>query len=212
MTTSPRTPGTHPLTLAEIVSVVVLGVVFGFLYYALVLGWRALGVLMGPFGDLAQNVLIGGWIVVAPLAVFITRRPGTGILAEVAASVVEVVFLGSPVGPILLLSAFIQGLGAEVAFLLTGYRRYGLGVFLASGLTGAALSFVYATIRFGWWGQDLFALRLGLHLTSGVVLCGLLAWLVARTLLRSGVLRDLPAGRAERAERARGALAPAGQE
>lgn len=193
--TDPRTASRRGISLAEIVAIVVLGVVFGFLYYALVMAWRTLAVAMGPFGDLAQNVLIGGWIVVAPLAVFITRRPGTGIIAEIIASVVEVVFLGSPAGPILLLSAFLQGAGAEIAFAATRYRRYGLGVFLASGVTAAIVSFVYSTIRFGWWGQDLFWMRLGLHLTSGLLLCGLLGWLLARALVRTGVLRDLPAGR-----------------
>lgn len=193
--TGVRTSSRRGMALAEIVAIVVLGVVFGFLYYALVMAWRTLAVAMGPFGDLAQNVLIGGWIVVAPLAVFITRRPGTGIIAEIIASVVEVVFLGSPAGPILLLSAFLQGAGAEIAFAATRYRRYGLGVFLASGVTAAIVSFVYSTIRFGWWGQDLFWMRLGLHLTSGLLLCGLLGWLLARALVRTGVLRDLPAGR-----------------
>lgn len=104
-------------------------------------------------------------------------------------------------GPILLLSALIQGVGAEIAFAATRYRHFGLGTFLASGLTAAILSFVYSVLRFGWWGQDLFALRLGLHLASGLILCGLLGWLLARALMRTGVLRDLPAGRAERAGR-----------
>lgn len=194
--TEVRAPHSRVPSLKELVALVVLGVVFGFLYFVLVHAWRALAVAMGPLGDLAQNVLIGGWIVVAPLAVFVTRRAGTGIVAEIVASIVEVVFLGSPVGPILLLSALIQGVGAEVAFAATRYRRYDLGVFLASGLTGAAFSFVYCIVRFGWWGQDLFWVRLGLHLTSGLVLCGLLGWVLARALLRTGVLRDLPAGRA----------------
>lgn len=196
-TTAPvRAPQRRGLTLKEIVAIVVLGVVFGFLYYALVIGWRGLAVAMGPLGDLAQNVLIGGWIVAAPLAIFITRRAGSGVIAEIIASIVEFVFLGSPVGPILLLSAFVQGVGAEIAFAATRYRRYSLGVFLASGLTAAVCSFVYATIRFGWWGQDLYWVRLALHLGSGLVLCGLLGWVLARALLATGVLRDLPAGRA----------------
>lgn len=191
-----RRPEHRGLALKEIVALVVLGVVFGFLYFVLVHAWRALAVLMGPLGDLAQNVLIGGWIVVAPLALFITRRPGTGVLAEVIASIVEVVFLGSPVGPILLLSALVQGVGAEAAFALTRYRDHRLWVYLFSGLTAASFSFVYCIVRFGWWGQDLFWVRLGLHLTSGLLLCGLLAWVLSRALLRTGVLRDLPAGRA----------------
>lgn len=191
-----RAPGSRGLALREILAIVVLGVVFGFLYYLLVQGWSALAAAMGPLGDLAQNVVIGGWFVVAPLSLFIVRRPGAGLVAELIASVVEVVFLGSPVGPILFLTAVIQGVGSEVSFAATRYRRYDLPVFLASGVTTALFSFVYATIRFGWWGQTLFWARLGLHVASGLVLCGVLAWMVARALARTGVLRDLPAGQA----------------
>ena len=194
-----RAPRGRGMSLKEILALVVLGVVFGFLYYALVQGWGALAVAMGPLGDLAQNVLIGGWFVVAPLALYIVRRPGAGLVAEVLASVIEVVFLGSPGGPILLLSATIQGVGTELAFAAVRYRRYDLPVFLAAGLTTAMVSFVYATVRFGWWGQELFPVRLGLHLLSGLVLCGLLGWVIARALASTGVLRDLPAGRAARA-------------
>ncbi|MDO5535573.1 MAG: ECF transporter S component [Propionibacteriaceae bacterium] len=191
-----RAPQGRGFGLKEILAVVTLGVVFGFLYYLLVQGWNALAVAMGPFGDLAQNVVIGGWFVVAPLALFVVRKPGAGLVAEIMASIVEFVFLGSPVGPILLLSATIQGLGSELGFALFRYRRYDLVAFLTSGLTAAIFSFVYSTIRFGWFGQSLFEARLGLHLVSGLVLCGVLGWVIARALLRTGVLRDLPAGRA----------------
>src|SRR5699024_6024082 len=125
----------RPIRLHALVLLAVLAVVFGFLYWALVQVWGWLQVLMGPLGDLSQNALIGGWMVVAPLAIYIVRKPGVGILVEIIASIVEVVFLASPVGPTLILVAFIQGLGAEAAFAVTRYRRYGWGVFIASGVT-----------------------------------------------------------------------------
>lgn len=185
-------------TTRDLVMVAVLAVVFGFLYWALVQAWSGLRVVMGPFGDLAQNILIGGWLVVAPLAIYVLRRPGTGVVAEVLAAFVEFAFLGSPVGPILLLTGIVQGVGAELPFTITRYRRYSWPMFLISGLIAAAFSFVYASIRFGWLGQEWFFLRLGLHLASGLVLCGVLARLLGDGLLRTGVLDDMPIGRAAR--------------
>ncbi|MPZ51227.1 MAG: thiamine ABC transporter permease [Acidimicrobiia bacterium] len=182
-------------SMRDLVLVAVLSVVFGFLYWALVQAWGPLQVAMGPFGDLAQNVLIGGWMVVAPLTVYLLRRPFTGVVAEISAAFVEFAFLGSPVGPILLLSGFIQGAGAELPFALTRYRRFGWGVFVMSGLSASAASFVYASIRFGWWGQDLFLLRMVLHLLSGLLLTGVLARVTGDALARSGVVDDLPIGR-----------------
>lgn len=188
MTTEVPVRSTRGLELRDIVLLVVLGVVFGFLYWALVQGWNALSVAMGPAGDLAQHVLLGGWLLVAPLAVAIIRRPFVGIIAEVIASVVEVVFLGSAVGPILLVAAALQGLGSELPFMLTRYRRFGWGVFALSGILGAGLVFFFSAVRFGWFGQEIFFLRFGVQVLSGLVLGGLLARVLVEALRRTGVL------------------------
>ncbi len=174
---------------------VVLGVVFGFVYWVLVQAWNGLAILMGPAGDLAQHVLFGGWLIVAPIVIAIVRRPFAGIAAEVIASVVEVVFLGSPVGPTLVIAAAIQGLGSELAFAATRYRRFGWTVFAVSGLLGAGLVFFYSAFRSGWYGQDIFALRLVLQLVSGLVLGGLLAKVVVDALARTGVVDNFAIGR-----------------
>lgn len=188
-----------PWPLRDLVLLAVLSAVFGFLYWALVQAWGGLQVAMGPLGDLAQNVLIGGWITVAPLAVFIVRRPGAGILAEIGAAFVEFAFLGSPAGPLLLIMGLVQGGGAELAFAATRYRRFGWPTFLLSGVTAAVASFVWSAVRFDWWTQDLLVLRGGLHLVSCLVLAGVLAKVIGEALLRTGVLDNFPAGRARTA-------------
>lgn len=185
-----------PWALRDVVVVAVLAAVFGFLYWVLVQAWVGLQVAMGPLGDLAQNLLMGGWIVVAPLAVFIVRRPGAGIAAEIGAAFVEFAFLGSPVGPMLLVAGLVQGGGAELAFAVTRYRRYGWPVFLVSGVTGVAASFLWAGTVQGWWSQDLLAVRAVLQLVGGLLLTGVLGKLLAEALLRAGVLDGFAAGQA----------------
>lgn len=197
------------VTLAELVLLAVLAVVFGFLYWALVQAWGALQLAMGPFGDLAQHVLIGGWMVAAPLAVYVVRKPGVGIVVEVVAAFVEVAFLASPVGPMLLVVGLVQGAGAEVAFTLTRYRRYGWGVFALSGVFAGLASTALGVVRFGWLGQDWFAWRLGLQVVSGLVLCGLLARVIGDALARTGVLDNTALGRARRGRAAAGGTAAA---
>ena len=194
--TVPASRRRTPLSLRELVLVVVLGVVFGFLYWVFVQAWNALAIAMGPAGDLSQHVLFGSWLLVGPIAIAILRRPGVGVLAEMLAAVIEVVFLGSPVGPLLLLAAALQGLGSELPFALTRYRRYGWGVFAASGALGASLVFFWTAYRMGWYGQDLLALRLGIQVLSGIVLGGLLAKVIVRALERTGVLADFAIGAA----------------
>ena len=174
--------------LNDLILVAVLGAVFGFLYYALVQAWLGLSIAMGPAGDLAQNVLWGGWMVIAPLAVYITRKPGAGIVAEVLASIIEVVVLGSPVGPKLFVTALVQGIGAEAIFAVTRYRRWGWGTFALSGLVGGAAIFVYEAFVLDWWTQSILLWRAVVHLVSCVVLCGLLARVIGDQLVRTGVL------------------------
>lgn len=190
-----RRPRPAAWELKDLVLVVVLGVVFGFAYWALVQAWNGLAILMGPAGDLAQHVLFGGWLLVAPIAIAIVRRAFAGIIAEVLASVVEVVFLGSPVGPVLIVSAAIQGIGSELPFAATRYRSYGWLTFAVSGLLGAGLVFFFSGLRFGWYGQDIFLLRLVIQLTSGVLLGGLLAKVIVDALARTGVVDNFAIGR-----------------
>ncbi len=181
--------------LKDLVLVVVMGVVFGFLYWALVQAWNALAVAMGPAGDLAQHVLLGGWLLVAPVVIAVVRRAFAGVVAEVLASVVEVVFLGSPVGPVLIVSAAIQGTGSELAFALTRYRAYSWVIFALSGLLGAGLVFFFSAFRFGWYGQEWFTIRLVVQLLSGLVLGGLLAKVLVERLVRTGVVDNFAIGR-----------------
>lgn len=200
----------RPLAMRDLVLLVVLGVVFGFLYWVLVQAWTALSIAMGPAGDLAQHVLFGGWLLVAPLAVAILRRPGVGILAELLAAVIEVVFLGSPVGPLLLIAGFLQGLGSELPFALGRYRSFGWVRFAVSGLLGASLVFFWSAFRFGWYGQDLLLLRFGIQALSGVLLGGLVAKVIVDALLRTGVLASFPIAAASRSAASAGSTAPGG--
>jgi energy-coupling factor transport system substrate-specific component len=183
-------------TLKDLVLIAVLGTVLGFLYWALVQAWTALSILMGPAGDLAQHLLLGGWLIVAPIAVAIVRRPFAGVIAEVLASVIEVVFLGSAVGPMLIVAAAIQGAGSELPFAVTCYRRFGWLTYALSGLCGAGFVFVFSAFRSGWFGQDILLLRLVIQLVSGVALGGLLAKVVVDGLARTGVVDNFAIGRA----------------
>lgn len=190
------TPTAFSWQLKDLMLLVVLGVVFGFLYWALVQGWIALSVATGPFGDLTQHVLLGGWLLVAPIAVAIIRRPFAGVIAEIIASVIEVVFLGSAVGPLLFVAAAIQGIGSELPFALTRYRRFGWFTYALSGALGAGLVFFYSAFRSGWYGTDLFLVRLAIQIVSGVVLGGLLAKVIVDALARTGVVDNFAIGRA----------------
>ncbi|WP_411722043.1 ECF transporter S component [Mycetocola sp.] len=193
--------------LRDILLLVVLGVVSGFLYWALVQGWVGLSAITGPFGDLTQHVLLGGWLLVAPVAIAILRKPLAGVFAEVLASVIEVVFLGSAVGPLLFVAAAIQGAGSELPFAATRYRIFSWLAYAVSGGLGAGLVFFYSAFRSGWYGTDLFWTRLILQVLSGVILGGLLAKVLVDAIARTGVVDNYAIGLAISRDRAARAVA-----
>ena len=190
-------PDSSAWTLRDLVLLVVLGVVFGVIYWGLVQGWIGLSVAMGPLGDLSQHFIFGGWLIVAPIAIAIIRKPLAGVFAEATAAGVEVLFLGSVAGPGLLIAGVIQGAGSELPFAATKYRRYGWWVYALSGLAGATLVFFYSAFRSGWYGQDLFWIRLIIQAISGIIIGGLLAKVVVAQLAKTGAVDNFAIGRAQ---------------
>lgn len=182
-------------SLKDIVLMVVLGVVFGFLYWVLVQGWLVLAIVSGPLGDLMENVMLGGWLLVAPIAIAIIRKPFSGIIAEMLASAVEVVFLGSPFGPVLFVTAFLQGLGSEIPFAVGRYKNFVWQYYVFSGAMGALIAFFYSAFRSAWFGTDLFFIRLVLQTGSGILLGGLLAKVIVDALYKTGVLDNYAIGK-----------------
>jgi len=180
----------------EIVIVAALGVVFGMLYLAWVQLWL---ILQGIFGPLALEVIFGFWFSVSIIAANVIRKPGAAFIAEVIASIAEIL-TGNPSGLILLLTGVIQGAGAEVPFALTRWRNYRLPVLLASGAAAAIFSFVYNWFRFSYWTLDiqLVLLMLVLRVASGVILGGWLGYYLSEALYRTGVLQGLAIDRERR--------------
>src|SRR5690606_12939997 len=132
--------------------------------------------------------LQGGWLLVAPLAVAITRKAGSGILAELLAATMEFVFLGSPVGPVLFFSAFLQGLGSGLPFGIGGYMAFGVTRYAISGFLGAFFVCLSTAMRVGWFGQDVLGLRLIIHCSSYSSRGGMPARLLVRAIKKTGVV------------------------
>jgi len=62
-------------------------------------------------------------------------------------------------------------------------------------LLGAGLVFFYSAFRFGWYGQNIFFLRLAMQAMSGIILGGLLGKVIVDALARTGVVDNFAIGR-----------------
>lgn len=193
---APRTPASR-WRVVDIVVTAVLGFAVGLVFWAWAAAWSvfelwtmAFPPLMGLFG--------GVWVLAGPLAALIVRRPGAALVCELLAAVTEAV-LGSHFGATVIVSGLLQGLGAELAFALLRYRRFGLPTALLSGaLAGVGLTAGEIVMYYAAWAPAFQAVYAVLGIASSVVIAGLGSWLLMRALARTGALASLSSGRTAR--------------
>jgi energy-coupling factor transport system substrate-specific component len=168
----------------DIVVAAVIGVVFGVVFAAWNQIYAGLDALTKPLSD----VIYGMWLVPAVLAPLVIRKPGAALFAEMAAAGVSAL-LGSPWGPDVLLSGFVQGAAAELVFGFVGYRRWTLPVVAVAALASAAAAWAHDwVIYYPGVSLGLQLLRLSFMALSAVVIAGLGSLSLERSLRRAGVL------------------------
>jgi energy-coupling factor transport system substrate-specific component len=186
----------------DLLTVAFLGAAFGIAYW----GWGY--AYQGP-STLLSNVFppLGGianapWLMAGVVGGLVIRRPGAALVCEVIAALVEML-PGSTWGFATLVSGILQGLGAEIAFLLLAYGSFGLGAAMLAGALAAPLEAVYEWFVYwtdwGWGYKIAYAVILTV---SGAVIAGAGGWLLTRALAKAGALNAFPPGQEERELRA----------
>ncbi|SDO56516.1 ECF transporter S component [Alkalicoccus daliensis] len=192
--------------LKEIVLMSILGVVFAFIYLGFFLFGQTLRNFLIPFGlaPFAYEFIFGIWFIVSIIAAYIIRKRGAAFWSELIAGTVQVL-VGSPAGPMLIISAAIQGLGAEAVFAATKWKNYTLPVLVAAGMSAAVFSYAW-----GWFNSGLAALAPGLiiatllvRIVSGALLAGVLGKWIGDQLAKTGVLRGYALGKERQKPRER---------
>ena len=176
----------------DIVIAAVIGVAFGVVFWAWGLVWYGplafLGTLALPLLDLGYAV----WLIPTVLAPLIIRKPGAAVFAEMVAAGVSA-FLGSPWGPDVLLSAFVQGAAAELVFAFTLYRLWSFPVLAIAAVASAAAAWVHDwVIYYAAVDPTVQAVRLVFMAISAVVLVAGGSVALHRALKRAGVLEGFP--------------------
>jgi len=131
------------------------------------------------------------------LAGLIIRKPGAALFTELVAASVSAI-LGSQWGLDAIVSGALQGLGAEIVFLVVGYRRWTLAVALIAAIGTAIAAWVHDTpLYYADLGLSAQLVILAFMVVSAIVIAGLGSWLLMRSLVQTGVLAQFPAGRAQ---------------
>lgn len=179
----------------DIVVASVIAVAFGVIFWAWNLVWSATEGLFTFFPP-AQAVIYGVWLLPGVLGGLVIRKPGAAFYCEFLAAFVSVL-LGSQWGTVAILQGAAQGVGAEVAFLATGYRSFRLPVAVLSGTLAGVAAAVFDQIRY-YSEYDLASFRLPVAVftvISSAIVAGIGGWALTRALAQTGVLDRFPAGR-----------------
>jgi energy-coupling factor transport system substrate-specific component len=188
--------------VVDIVVASVVGVAAGLIFLLWNIAYRGPSALLEPLLPGLQGLLDGPWLFAGVLGALIIRKPGAAIYTEVvAAAVSALTLIGNTWGAFLTLEAgLIQGIGAELVFLLFFYRRWSLPVAVLAGV-GAALAGGINNLLLWYIGADIQFVVVYLISTSisGAVIAGGLSWLLARGLARTGALDRFASGREARA-------------
>lgn len=185
--------------VVDIVVASVLGVASGLIFLLWNIGYLGPKALLDPLLPGLQGLLDGPWLFAGVLGALVIRKPGAAIYTETLAAVVSAL-VGNQWGGFLTLEAgLVQGLGAELVFLIVVYRLWSLPVAVLAG-AGAALAGAVNNLILWYAGSDttFTIVYLVSSVLSGAVIAGGGAWLIARGLARTGALDRFGSGRAVR--------------
>ena len=183
--------------VVEIVVAAVIGVAAGVIYWA----WQfpAAGVAAALPG--VQALGYGLWLLAGVLAALVVRKPGAALFAELVAAIVEALVGNAWGGPITILYGVVEGLGAELIFAVFLYTSWRLvTAMLAGGLAGIGGGILDIVLYTPGVTPGYIAIYLVCFAVSGVVLAGVVGWLIVRALVPTGALNRFAAGRQRTAD------------
>jgi energy-coupling factor transport system substrate-specific component len=174
--------------LRDVIFLAIIAIFFGVIYEVWGLAYGVLAAT--PLKPYANDLMIGVWLMAGPMAGVLLKKAGATTIGEVLAAVVEM-FLFSAWGVSTLIYGFVQGIGSELGFTLTGYKNWsGLGLTL-SVVTSTIVTFAWDIFNNGYGAYDLGMLvsLFLIRLVSVGFFAGVLVYLVKVLVERSGLLK-----------------------
>ncbi len=181
----------HHWALRDVLLLAFVAVFIGFIFWVLGPVYNILAAALTPMGlaPFANDLLIGGWMMAAPLASILIRQAGAGVLGELFASAVEML-LGGQWGVATLLSGLVQGVGSEAGFAALAYKDWHWRGIFASAITGTIITFIWSLFRDGYASYHV-GLLVALFITRFISLFffgGVRVVAIQKLIEKSGVL------------------------
>ena len=180
--------------IVDIVTAAVLGIAGGVLFFAGDIAYTPLSVFLGVTPGL-EGLTAAFWLFMPVLGGLIIRKPGAAVVVSIIAAIVEMAFFPGW-GPMTIVVALVQGIGAEAGIAIFGYASSRLSAAIVSGaLAGVANAAVCLVLYYPTLTFEVAAIYTVSAIVSGVVLAGILAFIVAKALAKTGALARFPLGK-----------------
>ena len=175
-------------TTRDIVILAVIAAIAGVINTGTGNVWYLANSSLGPLGGAA---LQGAFMWAYVLVMWLVRKPGAALLLGIIETAVEIL-MGNASGVGTLGWGLFQGIGLEAVMAMTGYRKFDLITAMCAGAAASQFGTVWTAILFGWdpaTARDVW-LAIPINLISGAVISGLLGYLLARAIGRTGLVRS----------------------
>jgi energy-coupling factor transport system substrate-specific component len=191
-------PSNHPdqlfwatrWTVIDVVALVITAVALGAVFY--LWSWAMQG-LTSILGEVIAGLFYGVWFWAGLLLAYAIRKPGAALLGEFGAALVAFA-LGSPLGILMLVLGWVQGLALEVVFAWERFRHWGVVTMVVAGAVAGTASFAVNLVarpaQLPFYSAGVVIAVLCLAIISGAVLGGLVCKLLGDRLLAIPAVRQ----------------------
>lgn len=176
------------LTITELVFISVLAIALGIIYTGYSFIYHIIAPILNMFG--MSGLLRGIYLFACVFFPYIIRKPGSALIGQLIATIVESVFAGW--GMEGLLYGLVQGLVAEIFFLFMGYKLWNTYALLLAAVWIGLITFIISSLWYSYYifGIVFILVHLISILISSLLFSGFLAKYVADKLALTGVLNN----------------------
>jgi len=190
---STLTTSKYNLSIIELVLVTVVSVALGIALWA----WTFVYDILSPFLKVVglKYAVAGLWILPSILLSYIVRKPGVAVLASIMAALVQGTL--THWGLMSLVWGLVQGLGAELVFLLFFYRCWRVWVLSLAAMASSLCSYLLDFYLYGYHSlSTLFNIvQVSVFMTSALIFAAGLGYFLAQRLLKAGLLHQFEISR-----------------
>ena len=178
--------------LKDVLLIAICAVLFGVIYLGCTYAGGLLYGVLTPagMGSLGYEPFYGIYFMAGAFGVYVMRKPGSGIIAELLAAVLECLF-GNYFGPIIILSGLVQGLGFELIIALKKYKKFDKVTMVEGAVICSVVTMVYNLIISGYnqIAVPVLLLMLAVRIVSAIIFDGFVTPVLADGLAKAGVLK-----------------------